>query len=270
MNPRRLAIVAAAALAAAAVLVAIVRYGRQVEFDLTHGGPPRTITFIRNPVQVAPVDLMDLEGRQFRLTDLRGKVVLVNFWATWCPPCRQEIPDLIALQEKYRDRLQVIGISEDESSPQLVKAYATANGINYPIVMETGEIRRAFPAVHALPTTFLLDREGRLVKKQVGLLNAALTEVETRALAGLPVNAKIEETEDDPGVRLANAAQANKIPGLDLSKLSPDRKAMALQQLNKSPCTCGCGLTLAQCRVDDPTCEVSLPLARLLVDQIAR
>src|SRR5262249_16842731 len=156
----------------------------------------------------------DVDGRAIALGDLRGKVVLVNFWATWCPPCREEIPDLVALQAKYKDQLQILGISED-ASPEAVRPFAVANRINYPVIMESAEIERLFPAVNALPTTFLVDRQGRLVQKHIGMLNSTRTEVETRALAGLDVNAAIEEVDDDDKVRLENAAQANKIPGLD-------------------------------------------------------
>jgi hypothetical protein len=103
----------------------------------------------------------------------------------------------------------------------------------------------------------------------VGLLNPSLTEIETRSLAGLSVDAKVELVEDEDKVRLANAAQANKIPGVDLSRLSPEKKARALQQLNSEHCTCGCGLTVAQCRLDDPNCNVSLPTAQAIVKKIA-
>lgn len=281
MNPRRLGLIAGALFAAVVVLVGIVRYGRgslgprddafaQAGSATAAAGASRTIKLLKNPAQLQPLTLVDLDGRKLALADLHGKVVLVNFWATWCPPCREEIPDLVALQEKYKDRLQIIGISEDSGSPEMVRAFAAAHRINYPIVMETDEIVRTFPSVHALPTTFLLDREGRLNQKHVGMLNAAVTDLETRALAGLEVNASIERVDDDDKVRLQNAAQANKIPGIDLGPLSPERKAMALQKLNTSPCTCGCGLTVAQCRVDDPECAVSLPLAKGIVAEIAR
>jgi thiol-disulfide isomerase/thioredoxin len=203
------------------------------------------------------------------MADFKGKVVLINFWATWCPPCRQEIPDLVALQAKYPDHLQVVGVSQDSGSPEAVGRFAAAHHINYPIVMSTPEIERLFPNVYALPTSFLIDRDGRIAQKHVGLLNASLTEVEARSLAGLDVDTRVEFVEDEQKVRLENAAQANKIPGIDLAPLSPEKKARALQQLNTEHCTCGCGLTVAQCRVDDPSCTVSLPLAQRIVKTIA-
>src|SRR4029077_12518593 len=98
--------------------------------------------------------------------------------ATWCPPCREEIPDLLKLQEKYRDKLVVIGISQDSIAAAEVKAVAEAQGVDYPIVMDTERIENLFPGVSALPTSFFIDREGKLVKKHVGMLTARLTELE--------------------------------------------------------------------------------------------
>jgi len=191
----------------------------------------------------------------------------VNFWATWCPPCRAEIPDLVALQAAYGDRLQIIGVSQDEGPLDDVKRFAAQQRMNYPIVMTTAEIEKAFPGVTALPTSFVLDREGRIVQRHVGMLNATLTEQETRALAGLPVNASIEEVDRAQPAKLENA-QATQIPGVDLSKLSSERRTAALQKLNTEPCTCGCENTVAKCRVDDPKCSTSLPIAQRIVEEI--
>ena len=147
--------------------------------------------------------------------------------------------------------------------------------MNYPSVLSTPEIEKLFPGVYALPTTFILDRDGRLAQKHVGMLNAARTELETQALAGLAPELTIVDAEDEDKARLQedkarvqNAAQANKIPGIDLAELSPDARAKVLQALNTEHCTCGCGLTLAQCRIDDETCTVSLPLAQDLVKKV--
>ena len=88
--------------------------------------------------------------------------------------------------------------------------------------------------------------------------------------AGLAVNASVEEVEQTQGLKLENGAQLMTIPGVDLAKLPPATRAEALQKLNSQPCTCGCDLTVAKCRVDDPSCGVSLPLARQIVAQLAR
>ena len=277
MESRRYLIVLAALLGLAA-LGFTVRYAhrvnapfRQTGFDEKQldTGEKMTLRFFRDPSVVPAFTAQDLDGRSISSAGWRGKVTIVNFWATWCGPCRAEIPALIALQEKYRGRLRVIGVSEDEISPELVKRFVTAQRINYPIVMTTKEIGRTFPGVTALPTSFVVDREVRVVQKHVGLLNPATTEQETRALAGLAVNASIEQVDRFQPVKLENAAQAMTIPGVDLASLSADRRISALQKLNAEPCTCGCDLTLAKCRIDDPNCSISLPLARRIVQQIA-
>jgi thiol-disulfide isomerase/thioredoxin len=213
--------------------------------------------------------MRDIDGRQISPAALRGKAVLVNFWATWCPPCRAEIPDLVALQAKYGDKVQIIGVSQDEGSVEVVRRFAAEQHMNYPIVMMTPELDRAFPGIAALPTSFVLDRESRLVQRHVGMLNAIVTEQEMRALAGLPVSASIEEVERGQPARLENAAQATSIPGVDLARLSPERRMQALQKLNSEPCTCGCDNTVAKCRIDDPKCTTSLPLAQRIVQEIA-
>src|SRR5262249_12305822 len=135
-------------------------------------GSGETLKFFKNPSKVALPAMTDLDGRTIAQADLAGKVVLVNFWATWCGPCREEVPELIALKEKYRGKLLIIGISQDSEPPATVKAFAQARGMNYPVVMDTDALDNLFPGVSALPTTFLVDREGRVVKKHVGMLSA--------------------------------------------------------------------------------------------------
>jgi thiol-disulfide isomerase/thioredoxin len=199
----------------------------------------------------------------------RGRIALVNLWATWCPPCRAEIPDLIALQEKYRDQVQVIGVSQDEVGPDAVRKFAAEQHMNYPIVMSTPELEKIFTGIYALPTSFIVDRTQQIVQKHVGMLNAATTEAEARYLAGLDTNVTVEHVEDETKAMIRNAAQATKIPGVDLDKLSPAAKAAALKQLNADTCTCGCGLTLAACRINDPGCNISLPLAQKIAAEAA-
>ena len=267
----RYAIGAMVFVAFVASLWAAQRYVRLADAQVKVAVPaePLTLRFFRDPKVVPAFTVAALDGRAISANSLKGKVTLVNFWATWCPPCRAEIPDLIALQNKYSDRLQILGISEDEGSPDAVRKFVADFKINYPVAMATPELEKLFTGVTGLPTTFLIDPDGRIVQKHVGLLNASFTEQETRFLAGLSVNAKVELVDPDKPVGLENAAQAKNIPGIELASLTADRRGQALQKLNADPCTCGCGLTVAKCRVDDPECSVSLPLARTIVAQIA-
>src|SRR4029079_10972301 len=103
-------------------------------------GEPAVVELLKDPAPVSDFTVTGLDGRSISLADLRGKVVLVNFWATWCPPCRAEIPDLIKLQNKYRDKLVVLGISEDEIPVDEVKAFAREQKINYPVAMTKPEL----------------------------------------------------------------------------------------------------------------------------------
>lgn len=283
MNMRRMMIIGTVLVATAAAVGTAVQWQRRTSpapSTATRTPAPAasataaraqnvTLRFFKDAAVTPAFSVQTLDGRTIRSSDLRGKVVLVNFWATWCGPCRIEIPDLIALQARYADALEIIGISEDEAPPEVVQRFAAQQGINYAVAMTSAALQRVFPGVNALPTTFVLDREGRLVQKHLGMLDPTITELETRALAGLPINASIEYVKPDQPVGLTNLAQAKSIPGIDLSKLSAEKRIATLQRLNAEACTCGCGLTLAKCRIDDPGCNVSLPIARRIAAEIA-
>jgi cytochrome c biogenesis protein CcmG/thiol:disulfide interchange protein DsbE len=220
---------------------------------------------LRDPVEIPPFSVTDFDGRTLQSTDWRGKVVIVNFWATWCPPCLAEIPDLIALQAKYPDQLVVVGISEDQAPIDVVKRFAADRAINYPLAMSTPELHERFTGIIALPTTFVLDPDGRMVKKHVGLLRGVEAEVMTRALSGMTVDAIVERVEDPGKLSLTSAAQITSVPGIDLELVPASRRIELLQALNSEKCTCGCDLSVAKCRIDDPTCEISLPVAQKIV-----
>jgi thiol-disulfide isomerase/thioredoxin len=228
-------------------------------------GGELVVQLLRDPVEVAPFTVTDIDGRTLESADWRGKVVLVNFWATWCLPCRVEIPELVALQEEYHDRLVILGISEDQESADFVRKFGAERHVNYPLVMSTPELRARFPGIVALPTTFVLDPEGRMVKKHVGLLRGVEAEAMTRALTGLSVDVRVERVADPGRLNLDNAAEITSVPGIELERVPSDRRVALLQALNSEKCTCGCDLSVAKCRIDDPTCEVSLPVAKTIV-----
>ena len=227
-----------------------------------------TIRFVKNPAPLPQFTVKDLDGNTISSADWHGKVVLLNFWATWCPPCREEIPDLIKLQAKYEGKLQIVGLSDDTGPVQDVKNFARQNKMNYPIAIASPELEAKFGGVMGLPTSFLVDTNGRVVQKHIGLRNPALYDTEIRALLQMPVNAKVETFTDNGQVFLGNAKNATELPGVDLSKLTPEQKKTVLRQLNESKCTCSCSLTLAQCRINDTSCDVSLRLANQVVAAI--
>lgn len=108
--------------------------------------------------------LNDVDGNPMKLSDFKGKVVILDFWATWCPPCREEIPGFIALQEKYGDGgLTIIGVSLDKQGPLVVKSFMRRFGMNYPVVMGDEKIFADYGGIEALPTTFIIDRQGNIV-----------------------------------------------------------------------------------------------------------
>lgn len=113
--------------------------------------------------------LQDLWGREARSSDLKGKVILVNFWATWCPPCLYEIPHFVELHEKYsREGLIILGISMDQSGKEHVKSFVEEKGIPYQTLMGDDKIVEDFGGIQGLPTTFVIDREGKIAEKLVG------------------------------------------------------------------------------------------------------
>lgn len=113
--------------------------------------------------------LRDVDGVVYSLRDYRGKVVFVNFWATWCPPCRREIPDLMELQDEHRGDLVVLGISLDREGVAKVKPFVEAMGISYPILVNGDDVAARFGPFNSIPMTFVVDREGRIAEQIVGL-----------------------------------------------------------------------------------------------------
>ena len=113
--------------------------------------------------------LPDLEGNTVRLSDFEGKVIILDFWATWCPPCVQEMPHFVELYEKYRDDgFQMIGIALSSGSAKDIKKFTTEHGINYLILMGNREVARKYGGIRAIPTTFLIDRQRRILKRYIG------------------------------------------------------------------------------------------------------
>lgn len=137
--------------------------------------------------QPAPdFNLKDIQGRPVRLSDYRGKVVLLNFWATWCAPCRAEIPHLVELYKAHGpERLAVIGVSIDRASLSRVEAFVQEYKMEYPVIYAGRDINmlnQRFGSIRAIPTTFLIDQEGRVVRVVPGYAPRSFWEAQVKAL----------------------------------------------------------------------------------------
>ncbi|MGA3210878.1 MAG: redoxin domain-containing protein [Terriglobales bacterium] len=141
------------------------------------GAPPRAVQ------SVAPdFSLLDLEGQQLALANYKGKVVLLDFWATWCVPCRAEIPHFVAFQVKYREQgLQVVGISMDDG-PKPVREFYQEFKINYPVAIGNAQVADAYGGVLGLPVTVLIGRDGRIQARYVGVVEMPVLEEKINAL----------------------------------------------------------------------------------------
>jgi peroxiredoxin len=168
---RKLALVFILVLAIAGSYLAIHRGG--------HRSQDREATSQAKPHDVL---LTDLDGKHFRTSDYRDKVILVNFWAAWCAPCAEEIPQFVAMQNKYRDQgLQVVGVSVEDIESEL-RAFCTRNHVNYPIVPGDQAVADSFGGVLGLPTTVLIGRDGVIYKKYAGATDFAALEHDIQPL----------------------------------------------------------------------------------------
>ena len=123
------------------------------------------------------------DGKVIELAKLKGKVVLLNFWATWCPPCRAEIPDFIEIYNSYKSKgFEIIGIALDEEGWSKVTPYIKEAKINYPVVIGTGKEIKQYGGIEAIPTSFIVDKNGFIAGKQVGLLSKDALEQKLKSL----------------------------------------------------------------------------------------
>lgn len=122
---------------------------------------------------VSSVSFSTLSGKEIRLEDLRGKIVLVTFWATSCPACIKEMPDLIQTYQQYHKRgFEIVAIAMSYDSPQHVKAYTANNGLPFPVAWDAeGQLARAFNGVRLTPTAYLIGKDGNLISQTIGTLD---------------------------------------------------------------------------------------------------
>ncbi len=138
-----------------------------------------TATKADNPVknagdrkQAPDFELKDSDGKSVKLSDYKGKVVLLNFWATWCGPCKIEIPWFIDFETQLKDKgFAVLGVSLDEEGWDIVKPYIDSKKVNYRVLMGTDQVAQLYGGVESLPTSFILDRDGKVAKVHIGLVS---------------------------------------------------------------------------------------------------
>jgi thiol-disulfide isomerase/thioredoxin len=127
--------------------------------------------------------LKDLDGKEVSLTSFKGKVILLNFWATWCGPCKAEIPGFVELQNIYKNDFVVVGYSVDDTAEQ-ARTFANEFKMNYPILLGEGreDVQDAFGPIWGIPASFIISREGKVCKKHLGIAPKAVFEREIKAL----------------------------------------------------------------------------------------
>ncbi len=130
--------------------------------------------------------LLDLKNRTVTLADFKNKVVLINFFATYCPPCRMEIPDFVELQKKYeKEGFSVVGIDVDSNPSMVLPPFIQRFGINYPVLMGTSKVIQDYGNVYALPRTFILDRDHNIIRDYTGMISSEEAEPVIRKALGL-------------------------------------------------------------------------------------
>ena len=133
--------------------------------------PPNYVPAAQKGTTLAPdFTLPTSDGKTLKLSDLKGKVVIVDFWATWCPPCRKGIPDLIDLKKKYGSKgFEIVGVSLDTDTKGDVVPFIKDKGMNYPVVYGNSIVAQDYGGVRAIPTSFIIDKKGKIVASYEGL-----------------------------------------------------------------------------------------------------
>jgi thiol-disulfide isomerase/thioredoxin len=155
------------ALVVVALVAALMLYAG---FHLSRSSGAASRPRIAKSTLAPDFSLESLEGKSMRLSDFRGKAVLLNFWATWCTPCRIEMPWFVELQKQYGAQgLQIVGVAMDDASKEDIAKFAKEMGVNYPILIGKEAVGDAYGGLPGLPETFFIGRDGKIVDKIIGL-----------------------------------------------------------------------------------------------------
>ena len=171
--------------------------GKYLDRARKHG--PVTLVGNVQGVPAPDFSLPSLDGRKVKLSDFRGKAVLLNFWATWCPPCKVEMPWFEDLQKQYaQDGLVVLGVAMDDTEPATIAKFASDLGVNYEVLLGTDKVSDDYGDVQYLPTTFYIGRDGTIVDKMTGLLDRKDIENAVRKTLGTtykPANSPLNQAD---------------------------------------------------------------------------
>jgi peroxiredoxin len=164
-------------LVAIAIVFCLYEYARHKSERSGAGGPPGSVGSTASAFA-----LKDVDGKPLNLADYRGKVVLLDYWATWCVPCRSEIPHFVEFQDQYASQgFQVMGISMDDG-PQPVQDFYKQFKMNYPVAMGTTQLAESYGGILGLPVTFLIGRDGKIAAKYVGLTETSVIQQKLESL----------------------------------------------------------------------------------------
>ena len=176
-----------------AAILGMLAAGKYLDRTRKHG-PLKMVGNVKG-VQAPDFDLATLDGRRVKLSDFRGKAVLLNFWATWCPPCKIEMPWFEELQKQYgKDGLVVLGVAMDDTEPPKIAEFAHEMGVNYQVLLGTDKVSDDYGDVQYLPTTFYIDRNGVIVDKAAGLFSRADVENDVKKILASSHNAAAPPT----------------------------------------------------------------------------
>lgn len=156
-------------------IMAMLAFGKFLDHSRQQQHTPPKLVGNIHGASAPDFSLTSLDGSQIKLSDFRGKAVLLNFWATWCPPCKVEMPLFEEFQKEYgKDGLVVLGVAMDDSEPARIAKFVSDLGVNYPVLLGTNKVSDDYGDVQYLPTTFYIGRDGAIVEKMAGLPDVSM------------------------------------------------------------------------------------------------